>query len=335
MKKLLLTSIALVALVALIVGALPASAEDPTTVAQITGQSTKPGVKAKWELAGPGMTLASPKPFFTTPTFTPSPAASPTSSTNEVCVWAIITDTMGINNISGAFIDVFEPPTQGSTTPTKFKLEQFLTNITDLATLRTAMAAGVASGQLTAAQQADIDDEILKFEALAFRGCWNYDVHQFAGPYDIVANGVNKQGTTGSLTNRINIVSIVALALDFTNVDYGSILPGVKKFVSGDENFGTAGAPTVWNRGNDPGNLNIVSTPMTGVSFGKQIVNFDVMLSTLSRTPIDYLANSVVTPTGKLQPCSPTQIDFSITAPATAPNDTYRGLMTITIVHDP
>jgi len=334
-KKLLLTSIALVALVALIVGSLPAGAAGPDpsakTTAQITGAGAAPGVKAKWEAAGTGMTMANGIP----PVFTPSPATSPTLSTNQVCVWAIVTDTMGINNISGTFIDVFEPASPGQTPPTKFKLEQYLTPVTDLATIQAAVAAAVAAGQLTPAQQADINAEILKFEAVAFTGCWNYDVHQLSGAYDIVANAVNKQGTTGSLRNRINIVSIVALAIDFTAVDYGAILPGVNKFVSGDENFGTANAPTVWNRGNDPGRLNIVSSPMTGATFGKQIIDFDVMLSTLSRTPLDYVAGQVASPIGTLVPCSPTQIDFSIMAPLTAPNDSYTGLMTLTIVHAP
>ncbi len=333
MKKLLLTSIALVALLALVVGSLPAAAADPPvkTTASITGNAVPPGVKAKWEAAGPGMTMANGLP----PTFTPSPAASPTSSTNEVCVWAVVTDTMGIANISGAFIDVYEPLNRGDTTPTKFKLEMYLTNVTDLATIQAAVAAAVAAGQLTPAQQADINAEILKFEALAFFGCWNYDVHQFSGPYSIVANAVNKQGATGSMTNAILIRSIVALALDFTAVDYGPILPGVDKWVSGDEIFDTAAAPTVWNRGNDPGAIHVVSSPMTGATFGKQIINFDVMLSSLVRTPVHYLAGQVATPGGKVLPCSPTQIDFSIMAPATAPNDVYSGLMTLTIVEDP
>lgn len=330
-KKILLTSIVLVALLALAVGSLPAAAADPpssaTTVAQITGSSMAPGVKAKWELpgAGSGVTMTSGR------VFTPIPATNPTTSTNPICVWAIVTDTVGINNISGTFIDVYEPAVIGGP-PTKFKLEQYLANETNLTTIRAAVAAGVASGQLTTAQQADIDEEILKFEALAFFGCWNYDVHQLSGTYEVRANAVNRQGATGTLANTLTITSIVSLLVDFTSVNYGNILPGVNKFVSGDGNLATPLAPTVWNRGNNPGALNIVSSPMTGVSFGKQIINFDVMLSSLVRTPVDYLAGQVAVPLGALQPCSPTQIDFSIMAPATAPNDTYNGTMTITIV---
>ncbi|MCL5024943.1 MAG: hypothetical protein M1531_00370 [Chloroflexi bacterium] len=334
MKKRLLIPFALLAVLAMLLTSLPAAADPPvptqkvTTTAQITGDGAKPGIKAKWELPSHDMSLPGVgiPPVFVPPAY-PNPA--------DVCVWAVVTDTMGIANISGVFFDVWEPATPGEDPPTKFKIQVHMVNVTDTVAIEAAKTAAVNSGQMTSAQKTEIDEEILKFEALAYKGCFDYDVHQLSGKYKIVATVTNNQGATGSKTNYIMIDSIVSLAIDFTVVDYGSILPGVDKWKSGDGDFTTVDKPTVWNRGNNPGALNIVSSPMTGITYTKVITVFDVMLSSLSPTPKTYYASQVVTPDGKLQPCNPTQIDFSIHAPSNAPQDAYTGTMTITIVEDP
>ena len=53
-----------------------------------------------------------------------------------------------------------------------------------------------------------------------------------------------------AIINDFEYLSIKELAIDFNLIDYGTIVPGVKQIVSGDEDELTPLAPTIRNKAN-------------------------------------------------------------------------------------
>ena len=315
MKKYLLLVVALALVLTGV--ALPALAQDEvTTEAVITGEGSPPRVKAKWELSPndcpvePGINIW------------PNPAPDLT----EICVFAVVDDPNGIDDITAVYADVYHP--DGT-----LKVQIHMEMVTDPAVIEEAKQLAVDSGQITPEEAEELDWEIEKRLATMWCACFDYDVHlQPAGVYTVAAWAVDQHGAQSEhFWNDFEVFSIVVLAIDFETVDYGPILPSKVKWVGGDDVFAPGdGRPTVWNRGNDPAMLHVHSTPMVGVEKGKIIEEFDVEL--LGQQEV-YWASQWVDLFGPLCPCTPTQIDFSVHAPTGSPADIYAGTMTLEIDH--
>jgi len=335
MKKLL---VLLLVATCTLMSVMPALAEgattgEATTEAVVVAAGKPPIVKAKWEWspnddpARPGIQIwpnpAGPKP------------GDPGET--EIWVWAVVTDTNGIGDITGVYFKVFEPggeectekgPCAECPEPNIEKIQVHMTKETDW---ETAKKHGLDTGQLTPKQAAELDEELEKNHSEMWVGSWIYEVHQPAGDYCIEVTAVDQAGNKTKLGNCILIESIVVLALDFDKVDFGEIVPNAEKWVMGNETFSPGdGRPTVWNQGNDPASLKVHFTEMVGAEEGKSIDQFDVKL--LDETT-DAKASEWCTLEGPIMPCTPLQIDFSIHPPVFLPADTYSGAIHFEIVH--
>jgi hypothetical protein len=324
MKKYLV--LVMVMLLVLTAAGLPAVGQGPaqvTTGAQITGGGTPPEVWAKWELSdndtsAPGIAIV------------PNPAVDPldpTSGPTEICIYAVVYDPNGIQDITAVFGDVYHP--DGS-----MKVQVHMGLETDDAVIQNAINEAVATGQMTPSEASSYITDIGKNMLQLWWGCFDYHVHQPSGTYTVDAWAVDAFGSQSvHVLNTFEVISIVVLALDFDTVDYGPILPLSWKWVGGNDVFSPGdGRATVWNRGNDPAMLSVHSSAMTGASQGKLIEEFDVEL--LGQQEV-YFASEWVDLFGPLMPCTPVQIDFSIHAPVGTPADSYSGVLDIRIGHVP
>jgi hypothetical protein len=161
----------------------------------------------------------------------------------------------------------------------------------------------------------------------------NMGYHQPSQDYTVEVVGTDSSGNSGApLTNTFFYMSIVALKIDFAEVNFGTLNICEWNIVYGDANMGTPTRPTVQNIGNDPAHLVVHAQPMEGDNNGKTIEEFDV---DLLGTHIEFLACVDTEIPVVLQPCTPTQIDFSVHPPYGTVQDVYTGTMTLKIIHAP
>jgi hypothetical protein len=157
--------------------------------------------------------------------------------------------------------------------------------------------------------------------------------HQPSCDYTVEAFGTDGGGNSGAiLRNTFFYMSIVALKIDFTKINWGTVNVCEWNVLYGDADMMTPARPTVRNIGNDPACLVLHASPMVGKVQGKEIEDFDV---DLLGEHVEFKACTDTMIPAILPPCTPTQIDFSVHPPYGTPQDTYTGTMSITIVHAP
>lgn len=338
MKKLLFAFL-VVAMV--LMSVMPAFAAGPvTTTAQVNGAGSSPVIEAAWTLSydpGPGLNDDPNVPGLQV---TPALSASPTQvGTRSICVYAIVTHPNGIGAIpnNGVYIDVLHP--DGS-----LKFDQlYLTRVNWPDNIAALIAAGLATGQLTNATA--LTDHVEKSVSSFWKVCWPYMNHQPAGDYQSVVTANDTNGNLATLTAFTTILGLYFLQPDFTAVNYGTIAPGIYKSVAGDEIWAPAdGYPTIWNAGNINASLQLRWSAMKGDVYGKRLLRFDAMNSSVEpnqRVEVCRHNGDADCPTlanawwsgwetlaGPYKPCTPSQIDFSITPQTDGepiPVDTYRG----------
>lgn len=174
--------------------------------------------------------------------------------------------------------------------------------------------------------------------------------HQPSMDYTVEALATDAGGETSlPLVNTFFYMSIVALKIDFTMIDWQTVNISQWNYVLGDENMTTPARPTVQNVGNDPAKIQLLASPLVGVLHGKTIEEFDAEMdykdpvtgAIVQEGRIEFMAGAptVITELADptipvlLPPCTPTQIDFSVHPPYGTIEDTYQGTMTITILH--
>jgi len=144
-------------------------------------------------------------------------------------------------------------------------------------------------------------------------------------------------GGLGTLINYLKYESIVALRIDFSQIDFDEVNPNEWNILYGDEDLGTPTKPTIQNIGNDPAMIQLHVTEMVGDAHKKEITTFDAYMLG------GYIEFSACVPTLiadescsiMLRPCTKTQIDFSVHPSEFVLPDIYHGTMTITILHHP
>ena len=63
--------------------------------------------------------------------------------------------------------------------------------------------------------------------------------HEPAGAYQVTASALDHNANHGTLSNTFDVLPIIGLRIDFTQVDWGSIQANIKDVVSGDEDLST------------------------------------------------------------------------------------------------
>lgn len=326
MKK----SMLLLMIVAFVLMSAPAMAQPVppvVTKAEITGAGGDPYVLVKWE--GPDMDAGSPGIQIVPNPAGPLPGQG---GKTQIDVWAVVSDPNGIADLSDVFFDIYHP--DGT-----FKLQIHMQPVP----CEEAVELFGEAWSMGWIQPCDgcpwTLEEIAwmldcnKLQAQLWHGVWEYEIHQMDGWYNTCVTAVDSDGGTGSCCNAdTEIISIVQLGLDFSEVNWGQIKPSVPKWVAGDDIFSPGdGKPTVWNQGNNLASLRVHNSALVGSQWGKLITDFDVRL--LGQTE-NYVASEWVTLFGPLIPCTPVQIEFSVHAPYGTPKDTYMGEIDLEIIHE-
>ena len=340
MKKILFISLAFVLALTL---AMPVFAADVDTQATVGGSGSAPYVCAKFE-------TPDDEPADGTQIF-PIPGGQ-----KMVKFYIVGGDPNGVPDISAFYIKVYE--LDGTTL--KFQLDAIkpawtvipYTGMIDMdgdctgdTSVPDALDDLEAQGRITYSYDpvrgVDMDLDLLKYDLAEGKQMMvelvgYMDYHQPAGDYKVEAIVVDQGGKTGTLINFFKYISIVALKIDFSAINWGTVNVNQWNILYGDSQMGTASKPTVQNIGNDPSKLQLTATNMLGQVFQKVITNFDAYMSGghvefPSNTPTvitDASGNAILLP-----PCTPTQIDFSVHPPTGTPEDIYVGKMNITILH--
>jgi hypothetical protein len=219
--------------------------------------------------------------------------------------------------------------------------------------------AAVQTGQLTGAA---VNDSTYGMIALCqqqvkafYHASFELDKDQPCGEYKIVATAVAVGGNLTQLTNYIDVICSFNMQLDFNAVNWGTIIPGIKSVAPGDLVWNTplgANPPTVANGNNDGMGVQVNFGTMTGTAHGKTITSFDACFGRSPATLycVDPIAAGTATDLTTRPAGSPTpnpdpaqvlcanelgKLDFSIHPPASLPNDSYVGTMTIIGYHVP
>jgi len=216
-----------------------------------------------------------------------------------------------------------------------------------------AMASLDAQGRITYGVGQDLGTVLYDIEngkQLLIELVGEMDYHQPSMNYIVEAVGSDAGGATGApVINTFLYMSIVALKIDFSVIDWQTVNIDAWNYVLGDEDMTTPARPTVQNVGNDPAKIQLLASPMVGAVNGKTIEEFDAEMdykdkatgAIIQEGRIEFMAGvpTVITEIGDptipvlLPPCTPTQIDFSLHPPYGTIADAYSGTMTITILH--
>jgi len=341
MKKILAVALAIVLTLA---STLTVTAATMDTEAVVGGSGSAPYVCAKFETPDHDPvdgTQIEPVP----------------GGTRLVKFYVVVGDPNGVDDISAVYVKVYHP--DGSF---KFQLDAIrpawtiipYTGLVDMdgdcvgeTTVPVALDELEAQGRITygfdPVRGATMTLGTLKYDLehgkqLLVELVGEMDYHQPSGNYRVEAIAVDQGGKSGILENLFFYISIVALRCDFTRISWGNVNVAQWNVLYGDEDLSTPTKPTIQNIGNDPAKIELHFTEMEGINFGKKIIDFDASMlgghiELVACTPkvIMDAAGAPVT----LPACTPTQIDFSVHPPSGTPEDTYRGQMTITIMHLP
>lgn len=161
--------------------------------------------------------------------------------------------------------------------------------------------------------------------------------HDEPGDYQVYFKVVDKGSgfeENSDTTNSIGLLYVEYLSLkafetDFTSIDYEAIVVNSRKVIAGDEDWGTTDRPTIKNQGNVEVTMQVSATDLTGVSSPSQIIPASALSVHLLTYDLNQLSNDLQTLADPLQPCTPTQIDFDITAPYGTSSNDYVGTLTL------
>jgi hypothetical protein len=325
---------------------------DVSTSATIDGGGSPPFICAKWETPDWDETTQGVQVM-------PNPGTS-----KDMKFYVVAGDPNGIDDI--AAIDVTVRYDDGTE---KFQLRAIKGSWTQIpwgglvdldgdcsgeTDVETAMTQLDAAGSIAYGAGMDLGKVLydLRYEKqILIELAGTMDFHQPSMHYTVEVVATDEGGDTGDpVTNTFFLESIVALFIDFdtAGINWQTVNVNTWNYLLGDEDLTTSARPTVRNIGNDPGMLMVEADPMIGVTAGKEIDDFDVEMeekdeqgnvTKSGRIEFDSTEQAIVTVQGsslepiKLEPCRPTQIDFSLHPPFGSLQDTYTGKIYLTILH--
>ncbi len=219
----------------------------------------------------------------------------------------------------------------------------------------TMFQEAIATGQLTSAAVNDSTNGMVALcqegvKAL-YHNTFLVSKDQPNGEYKIETHEVSTGGLETVQTYFIDIIPFYNMALDFSSVNFGQIIPGAPKTVNGDTTFNppNSPSPTVLNEGNSAmgigllfGNL-VQLTDQNGhaVQGGKIITTFDGSFG-ISAATIQHIAVINAGTLAKFDDAGPRQLcpnddgklDLSVDPPPTLPAGGYAGTVQV-IAHAP
>jgi hypothetical protein len=248
----------------------------------------------------------------------------------EFWKYVVVTTPFGADNIAAVYEKLLDV-NRVAMTP-----EMTMTEMTDWVEVQQVLAEALNQNVIT---QAEYDNyhyilDPAKRQAKIFKVPNTLDNHDEPGTYTVWFKVVDKQSRLSILEHPIEYMTILGIELDFAAINYGNIIPGVEKVVSGNEVLSDGdGYPTIKNQGNVPIQVRVSSTDLTEPLYGQTISAVNLSVELLGTHVYDLSGNGQVVPgQAFLQPCTPTQIDFDIKAPVGTAQGIYSGTISIVVV---
>jgi hypothetical protein len=214
------------------------------------------------------------------------PNADDQPAQRRIELWSAVDDTQGVSNIAKVYWDVYhgdgslKVEVQGVQDTTCFG--PYGTSTTN----DPMFTAAVGTGQLANSAVNDPNNGIIALCNEGVKQLWHnaftVSKDQPNGQYKVVETAVDKSGSSVQLTYFIDIIPFFDLAIDFNNVNYGTISANQSSTVAGDVVWNPPNdtRPSVTNRGNSGEQIGLIWSPMIGAAYGKCINNFDASLGT-------------------------------------------------------
>lgn len=184
-------------------------------------------------------------------------------------------------------------------------------------------------------------------QTTVWSGIFKLGKNQPYGKYSVELTATSSSAGLGPVhTESFLVLNVMGFKMDFTTVDWGTIAPGEKDFVTGNSFFGcnsqpgcvapaqTEGfpstKPTLENTGNSDMCLTVAFSRMTGKLLNNPhvIIRFD---ATFLGDNLFFDAGAPQQFPKKLGPNIPTNISFSIQPPDPLNHDDYQGRVDFTI----
>ena len=209
----------------------------------------------------------------------------------------------------------------------KLKEESIAEPLPNLTACEDAKWDAYEEGLLTPEQVEEIDEYLNNGTGWIYVEHNEFNCSDPAGFYTVCAQAFDHAGNYSCLANTFEYLSVVALRLDFSQIDYGVITLSETKWVEGDDDMETSDKPTIKNDGNAPLDIWIESWDMTSDGGMIPADKLDAK--------IDGVEQWLALPPGilfdvDLPGCTPTAIDFSIHAPLGTPPGNYSGFIRLT-----
>jgi hypothetical protein len=135
----------------------------------------------------------------------------------------------------------------------------------------------------------DIWDELNEELAYVYYGEAPISYCQPGGWYYVGVNAIGFSSWSDWLFNRFWYIPTSGIAVDFQNINYGTVIAENDKWVGGDPDFTTPTKPTIRNIGNTPVNLYVWQDDMDfGKTGGSWNVRYDVRLTADGQVRVYY-----------------------------------------------
>lgn len=214
------------------------------------------------------------------------PNADNLPAERRIELWSAVDDTQGVSNIAKVYWDVYHGD---GTLKVEVQGVQDSNCFGPYGTSTTndpMFTAAIGTGQLSSSAVNDANNGIIALCNEGVKQLWHnaftVSKDQPNGFYKIIETAVDKNGNSVQLTYYIDIIPFFDLAVDFNNVNYGTISANQASIVAGDVvwNPPSDTRPSVTNRGNSGEQIGLTWSPMIGTTLGKCINNFDANLGT-------------------------------------------------------
>ena len=315
------------------------SAQDIDVNASVSSSGTPPSIDYQWALSvnetddtifpGDDGTITDMKTQVM-----PIAGIEMTESEKHFKKYVVVSDPNGIDDIAKVFEQLRDP------TGVLMGSEVEANDITaDVGQWTEAINQAYANNLIFKADKDDMLDRLRAEKAgLKIYVVDNYLTnHDAPGDYQVYFKVVDKGSGFEENSDTVNSIglllveymSLKAFETDFTAINYGPVNINSRKVIAGDEDWTTADRPTIKNQGNIPVCMQVSATDLTGVNQPQQTIPATALSVHLLGYDLDSLTNTLQTLPNPLQPCTPTQIDFDITAPYGTSSNTYTGTVTL------
>jgi len=330
MKKITASLAALLMVLAIYVPIV--AAQDIPTVASVSGFGTPPVIETIFVLDDTGDLTH----VVDGTQILPNPGSGITEVLTPFMKYAIVSDPNGIGDISK--VEEYLTKADGVDTPL-----MTTTEVTDYTDAGVILSSALAQDIIT---QAEYDSAMFKLDPLK-KNARMFEIenslnnHDVPGVITVHFKAIDASGGTTFASEGFDYLSLKAFETDFTVINYEYILVGNEQYIAGDDVWGAPGPDgtdrnTIKNQGNIEFQLRVQADDMSNGQIPEQFIPATALSIELLGVHLYDLSTLQVIEEdpefAMLQPCTPTQISFDITAPDGTSAGDYTGNLYLEIV---